>query len=257
MEKWSGKVAVVTGASSGIGRSILETLAKAGMTVIGLARRSEKIDEVSAKLGEVSGKVYSQKCDVSDLDSVIQAFKSIEERFGFINILVNNAGVAYSVKILDESDDVTKQIVWTINTNFTGLIYCTRQAIRLIKKSDDFGMIININDICGHSLPLLEEESLNVYAPTKHALTAFAEVLRRELIVEGNDKIRVSCVNPGTTKTEDTLEPGDFFGGVDDYFSNTPHLQPADIANGVILLLRTPYNVNITQLTVRPVGEKL
>lgn len=257
MEKWSGKVCVVTGASAGIGKSIVEALAKAGLTVIGLARRSEKIEENSKQIGEASGRVHALKCDVSDLNSVKEAFRLIEKQFGSINILVNNAGVAHSIRILDESDEVTQLINSTININFTGLVHCTREAVRLIKKSDDFGMIININDICGHSLPYPGEESINVYAPTKHALTAFVEVVRRELVVEENEKIRVSCINPGTTKTQDNLDPGDFFAGVGDYFSITPHLQPEDIANGVLVLLRTPYSVNITQLTIRPVGEKL
>lgn len=255
MDKWVGKLAVVTGASSGIGRSIVESFAKSGINVVGLARRSDKIEEFAEELGATSGKIYARQCDISDSNSVIEAFTWIEESFGVINIMVNNAGVAFSVKILDESEDVTEKLNKTIATNFTGLVNCTRRAVSLIKKTEDYGMIIIINDICGHFLPFLEEESMNVYAPTKYALTAFSEVLRQELIVLKNHKIRVSTVNPGTVNTG-APEPGDFFAE-DDFFDQAPHLDPVDISNGVLYLLETPYNVNITQLTIRPVGEKL
>lgn len=256
MEKWAGKLAVVTGASSGIGKAIVTSFAQAGINVVGLARGSHKIEEFAIELGDTAGKIHARQCDISNLNSVIEAFKWIEETFGSINILVNNAGVAYSVKILDESDDVTEKLVKTIDTNFTGLVHCTRRALTLLKKSDDYGMIINICDICGHSLPYLEEESMNVYAPTKYALTAFTEVLRREFVTQKNLKIRVSSVNPGTVDTGPP-EAGDFFADTEDYLENTPQLQPSDISNGVLFLLETPFHVNITQLTIRPVGEKL
>ncbi|CRK89108.1 CLUMA_CG002550, isoform A [Clunio marinus] len=247
MEKWVGKVAVVTGASAGIGEAITKDFAKLGINVIGLARRSEKIEKFASSLGEVLGIVYAKACDVSDLKSVKETFKWIEETFGTVNILINNAGVGYGVKILDEGDDVTEKLTETIDTNFTGVINCTREAVRLMKLSGDYGMVININDICGHYLPSFEEESLNVYAPTKFALTALSEVLRRELIEQGNDLIRVSSINPGTVKTEDND---------DQDIEELPHIKPEIISDGVQYLLKQPPNVNITQLTMRPVGEK-
>lgn len=93
MEKWEGKLAVVTGASAGIGAAILRDLAKVGINVIGLARRVEKVEEIIEELGEVRGKVYAHKCDVSDEESVKSAFKWIEDKFGSFQILVNNAGI--------------------------------------------------------------------------------------------------------------------------------------------------------------------
>ena len=93
MEKWEGKLAVVTGASSGIGAAILKDLAIAGINVVGLARRVEKVQEIINELGKVPGKVYAHKCDVSDEESVKSAFKWIEDKFGCFQILVNNAGV--------------------------------------------------------------------------------------------------------------------------------------------------------------------
>ena len=91
MDKWKGKIAVVTGASVGIGEAIVKDLSRQGITVIGLARRPEKIEEYASKLSE--GQIFARKCDVSDLESIKTAFQWIEEKFGVINILVNNAGI--------------------------------------------------------------------------------------------------------------------------------------------------------------------
>jgi NADP+-dependent farnesol dehydrogenase len=110
MEKWEGKVAVVTGASAGIGEAIVKDFARNGINVVGLARRSEKIEEYASKLSNLKGKIYAKKCDISDLDSVKSTFKWIEEKFGVINILVNNAAVLFYGDLTDESDEAEQGI---------------------------------------------------------------------------------------------------------------------------------------------------
>lgn len=168
MEKWSGKLAIVTGASAGIGAEIVKDFARQGINVVGLARRAEKIEDIVKELGETPGKIYAYKCDVSELQSIKDAFKWIEEKFGVINILVNNAGIIRNIKILTE-DDVSDKINEVINTNFTGLVHVTREAYRLLKKSNDYGMIININSNAGHKIPfpMNPAYSHNVYHGTK------------------------------------------------------------------------------------------
>lgn len=89
---WKGKLAVVTGASAGIGAAIIEDLANAGINVVGLARRVEKIDDLIKSIGSTPGNVHAYQCDVSDLQSIKAAFEWIEEKFGSISILINNAG---------------------------------------------------------------------------------------------------------------------------------------------------------------------
>jgi NADP-dependent 3-hydroxy acid dehydrogenase YdfG len=91
MDKWKGKIACVTGASVGIGEAIVKDLAKNGIIVIGLARRPEKIEEFAKEVKD--GQIFAYKCDVSDLESVKSAFKWIEEKFGCLHILINNAGI--------------------------------------------------------------------------------------------------------------------------------------------------------------------
>lgn len=251
MEKWIGKIVVVTGASAGIGASIIKDMANAGLIVVGLARRIEMVEEIAKTLNENSGKIHAYKCDVSNLESVKEAFKWIESKFGSISILINNAGVCYKMQILEETD-VTDKINNVINTNFTGLVHCAREGFRLIKKSDDYGMIININSIAGHSVPF-RENSLNVYSPTKYAVTAVSEVLRQELNIQDNKKVRVTNLSPGSVRTEMSTPPN---VDPDEFFAKHSVLNSEDISQSILFLLQTPYNVNITQLTIKPVGEK-
>lgn len=254
MNKWIGKVAVVTGASSGIGEAIVKDFAKAGINVVGLARRSEKIEEFAKNLGETSGKIYAQKCDVSDMQSVKAAFQWIEQQFGSINILVNNAAILYNGTILDPGDDAMEQLNLVINTNFTGAVQCSREAIRLIDKSCDYGLVININSIAGNYVPF--GFGTNVYAASKHALRAFSEVLRHELVTKKNDKIRVSNLSPGVVKTEMAVAAG-IVNDASLIYQHLPHLSCENVSESVLFLLQVPHNVNITQLTIQPVGERV
>lgn len=252
MEKWVGKIAVVTGASAGIGEAIVRDLAKHGIHVVGLARRSEKVEEIAKSLGDTPGKIYAQKCDVSDPESVKTAFKWLEDKFGLIHILVNNAGVAYKMQILDD-EDVTDKLNSVMNTNVMGLVNATRAAVRLIKKSNDYGMVINVGSIGGHTV-FFRPNSLNLYAPSKFAVTAISEVLRQELILQDNLKIRISNLSPGGTRTEMST-PANV--NPDEFFADKAILNAEDVSQTVLFLLTTPYTVNISQLTVKPVGEKM
>ena len=184
MEKWSGKIVVVTGASAGIGAAIVEDLAKIGLNVIGLARRPEIIEENARKLGVVRGQIHAHKCDVSDIESIKSAFKWIESEFGIVHILINNAGIIRNIKLLSD-DDVTDKINDIINTNFSGLVHVTREAFRLMKKSNDYGMVVNINSNAGHKVPFPMSTSVshNVYHGTKFAVTATSEVISTDLKV--------------------------------------------------------------------------
>lgn len=254
MEKWLGKLAVVTGASAGIGEAVVIDLARHGINVVGLARRSEKVEEIARNLEGVSGKVYARKYDVSDQNSVEEAFNWIEERFGCIHILINNAGILFKGRILDEGGDVAEKLKLVVDTNLTGLIHCTRSGYRLIKKSDDYGLIVNVNSVLGHAVSFSNEPRLNVYGPTKYALTAVSEVLRQELIPLENDRIRVTNLSPGSVKT-DIAVAGGLAASNDEFFDHLPCLIPENVSQSILFILQAPYNVNITQLTIKPVGE--
>lgn len=273
MDKWVGKYAVVTGASkrlwvgnhltsysisirvtgAGIGKAIVKDLARAGINVVGLARRSEKIEEYAKELGATPGKIYARKCDVSDTISVKETFQWIEQQFGSISILVNNAAILYNGSILDPGDDAMEQLSSVLNTNFTGAVQCSREGVRLIEKSCDYGLVVNINSIAGNYVPF--GMGSNVYAASKHALRAFTEVLRHELVAKQNSKIRVSNLSPGVVETEMVVAAG-MVSDASQVYNYLPHLSSENVSETVMFLLQVPHNVNITQLTVQPVGEK-
>lgn len=193
MNKWQGKIAVVTGASAGIGAATVKDLAKHGINVIGLARRPERIEKLAKELGETPGKIYAHKCDVSDKESVREAFQWIEEKFKVVHILVNNAGIGKKTQILTDNLDNSGELEEVINTNFSGLIRVTQHAYQLMKNAEDYGMIININSIAGHITPFPKDAAsfANVYHGTKHAVTATTEVLVISDIFASNTLSRI------------------------------------------------------------------
>lgn len=192
VEKWVGKFAVVTGASAGIGAAIFKDFARSGINVIGLARRLERIEALIEELGPTPGKAFARKCDVSDPEAVKETFKHIQEKFGVVHILVNNAGIVKNMNLLDEGDGAFEMLNEIMDTNVRGLVQCTREAFRLMKMSGDYGLIINITSIHSHHVPFLSV-SQNLYTASKHTVTALTETIRQELVMAGNKKIRITA----------------------------------------------------------------
>jgi NADP+-dependent farnesol dehydrogenase len=163
------------------------------------------------------------------------------------------------VGLLDEVDETTNELKKIIDVNLTGTMFCSRAALRTMK-TKELGYIININSINGHFIPYPTENlaSYNTYAPSKYGITAFTECLRQELAASSQlrDKIRCTSLSPGEVKT-DMVEASGFKGPVDEYFATVPSLNPEDIAEGVTYILSTPKTVNVTELTIRPTGERV
>ena len=191
MERWRNKIAVVTGASAGIGAATCKALVENGMIVVGLARRVEKIEtEVRPQLSETKKQnFYSHKCDVSDEQCVKDTFAWLEQRFGGVDVLINNAGICKETTLLAENnaDDIRS----TVNTNILGVVWCTREAFRNMKKRNADGHVVLVNSVAGHLVPRLPGFNFNIYPSTKYALTAMTEVLRREFM-ENNTKVKIT-----------------------------------------------------------------
>lgn len=196
MDRWVDKVAVVTGASSGMGAEIAIDLAKHNIYTIALARRVEKISELKNSLpAEVKEYLIPRKCDLNSESDIKKTFKWVEENYGGVDILINNAGIFRDAKIITEGN--SDVIVDTVQTNVIAPAFCIREAFRSMKTKENPGHIIIINSVLGHRVGNMINRptgSMNIYPPTKYAVTAMTEVVRQELLME-NTKIKITVSN--------------------------------------------------------------
>ncbi|XP_055713459.1 farnesol dehydrogenase-like [Phlebotomus papatasi] len=252
MDRWVNKVAVVTGASSGIGAAIVKDLAISGMIVIGLARRVERVEAMKNDLPEnVRKNLHAVKCDVMNEDEIVKTFALIEEKFGGVDVLVNNAGILdSSIRLIDEDNSST--IRNTVNTNILGVVFCTREAFKSMKKRSLAGHIVHINSVAGHFIPQMLSEfpdyHFNVYCATKYAVTALTEGHRQEFVQEKLN-IKVTSISPAVVQTD--IVPSYSAENLKDF----PHLKAEDISAAVLYTLGTPPHVNVQEITIKPVGS--
>lgn len=195
MDRWFGKVAVVTGASSGIGAAITIDLVKAGLIVVGLARRIERVEQLREVIpSTATGKLFAIRCDVTQETDIKNSFAWVNEKFGGVDLLVNNAGIIKTINLVDENN--TDALRETLDTNILAVALCTREAFQSMKQRGVDGHIIIMNSLTGHIVPYFVGlyPSFNIYAATKHAVTAMTEVLRQEFqSFNTRIKITVSC----------------------------------------------------------------
>lgn len=192
MDRWNGKTAIVTGASSGIGAAIVVDLLNAGVNVVGLARRQERVEALKDQTASTAtGKLYAIKCDLTNEDDIRQAFAWANDHLNGVDILINNAGIIKTMNLLDA--DNTSQLRETIDTNVLAVAICSREAVQSMRKRNVDGHIVHINSCAGHKIPYFVGlyPSFNIYPSTKYAVTAMTEVMRQELQTF-NTKIKVT-----------------------------------------------------------------
>lgn len=195
MNRWYGKTAVVTGASSGIGAAITIDLLNAGVNVVGLARRQERVEALKDSIAPTAtGKLHAIKCDLTNEDDIRQAFAWVDENLNGVDILVNNAGIIKTMNLLDA--DNSAQLRETIDTNILAVAFCSREAVHSMRQRNVDGHIVHINSCAGHKIPYFVGlyPSFNIYPSTKYAVTAMTEVMRQELQTF-NSKIKVTVCN--------------------------------------------------------------
>ncbi|XP_055612042.1 farnesol dehydrogenase-like [Uranotaenia lowii] len=245
MDRWIGRVAVVTGASSGIGAAIAKDFAKAGMICVGLARRVERIEALKDQLpAEARDRLHALKCDVSKEEDILGSFKWIEETFGGVDVLVNSAGVLRDTNIVDANN--TQMLRELMDTNVMGLVLCSREAFQSMKKRNVDGHIVHINSTSGHYI--IPFSQMNLYPASKYAVTAITEVMRHELRTAGT-KVKVTSISPGWVRTE--IVPEEYLNQ-----SDLPMLDAADVSSAVLYAIGTPPHVQIQEIMMHPVGEE-
>jgi NADP-dependent 3-hydroxy acid dehydrogenase YdfG len=241
------KVAIITGASSGIGYATALTLSKAGIRVAVGARRTERLQELEKQIIKNNGEILVQKTDVtrkSDCDSLVN---TIVEKWGKVDILINNAGLMPLSYFKYGKVEEWEQM---IDVNIKGVLYCTSAVVpyMLEKKS---GHIINISSVAGR----IVFAGGSVYCATKHAIAALSEGLRKELSPTYN--VRVTCIEPGAVETE-LLESitDESMTGFIQATKNMETLRSDDIANAILYAVQAPGHVNVNEILIRPTAQE-
>jgi len=241
MSNLHGKIALVTGASRGIGRSIARRLGQEGATIIvNYKTNAEKAQEVVHEIATVGGLAYAIQADVSKVADIQALFQQIEDRFGTLNILVNNAGTTVLSSIQETTEEEYDR-VFAVNTK--GVFFALQEAA---KRMRDGGRIINISS--GATVAITP--GFGVYAATKGAIEQFTYVLARELGARG---ITVNAVLPGLVETEGLVLPPE---ELDKLIASTPlgrMAQSQDIAD-IVAYLASEQSRWITGQAIRAAG---
>ena len=243
----SGKIALITGASSGIGAATALKLAEAGAKLGLAARRTDMLENLRNEIVSKGGEALVIDMDVVDPAAVEAGVKQLVEAYGAIDILVNNAG------LMPLSDiDQFKVDEWhrMVDVNVKGLLNTTAAVLpQMIDRHS--GHIFNMSSIAGRKV----FKGLSVYCATKHAVAAFSDGLRMEVGQKHN--IRVTCIQPGAVATElyDHITDPGYRRQMDDLAKQMTFLQGADIGDTIVFAAQAPAHVDVAELFVLPVEQ--
>lgn len=242
-----GKIALVTGATSGIGKAVAESLAKSGYDLIITGRREKLLSGLAKSLEKNGVRVLSISFDVSLNDKVEQYLGNLPKEWSKVDILVNNAGLAVGLEPINEGsiDDWERMI----DTNVKGLLYVSRVISRGMIAAGNKGHILNICSIAGKEV----YPNGNVYCASKHAVDALSKGMRIDLAKYG---IRVSQVCPGAVETE--FSQVRFKGDMDraaNVYQGFTSLKGKDIADAIMFIIKAPAHVNINDLVIMPTAQ--
>jgi NADP-dependent 3-hydroxy acid dehydrogenase YdfG len=242
----TGAVAVISGASSGIGWATALALSAQGATVVLLARRIERLKELADVIDADGGQASAYEVDVTDASCVEQVIRAVGEGHGRIDVLVNNAGFLANGPALGADLSDWHQM---IDINVGGVLNLTHAALPYVvsaaKGSRGVADIVNVSSVAGRRVPA---PSSNVYAASKHAVVAFSEALRQEL---SSEQVRVGLIEPGVVRTEMTT------GGAKnapDATTGLP-LNPEDVAGAITFMVTQPPHAAVNEILLRPTEQ--
>jgi len=238
MQDLTGKVAVITGASSGIGEATARLLVSEGVRVVLVARRRERI---AALVGDLGDAAVALTADVGDAATVASVFAEVERRFGGLDLLFNNAGLGVNARF-EASDPADWKRM--IDVNLYGVLHCTQAAIPLMRGRAG-AMISSVSSVGGR----YGTESWSVYSATKFAVVGFHDALRKEL---GGEGIRVSVIEPGAVWTEFGQNVSD---AMRERRESLDALTSEDVAQALVYAFAQPPRVLVEEILIRPVKQ--
>ena len=250
-ERLDGTVALVTGASSGIGEATARYLARDGAAVALAARRVDRLEGLAKQIRDDGGTALAIEADVTDQQQAIAAVERTTSELGRLDTLVNNAGMMLLGPIVDAPLDEWQRMV---EINLLGLLYCTHAALpHLLEAAEDdprqVADVVNISSVAGR----VARTTNGVYSGTKHAVGAFSESLRQE-VTERN--VRVTLIEPGAVATElveqNRPEIREVIGAT---LAQVQSLDASDIADAIVYAVAVPSNVSLNEVLIRPTGQ--
>jgi len=250
MERWHGRVALVTGASSGIGAGIARCLATNGMKVVACARNIGKIQEMADELFKSNspGEVLAVRCDLRQESEILSMFQRIRDKYDRIDVCVNCAGLSWPATLLEGATEQWREM---FEVNVLALSICTREAVKLMRERGiDDGQVIHISSMSGYRLTT---KDINFYSCTKHAVRALTEGLRGELH-EAGSHIRIASISPANVTTE--MMARTFAGTETPYTGPTfKELDVSDIVDAAVYILSAKPHVQVHDVLIRGVEQ--
>lgn len=241
------KVAIITGASSGIGAATAHKLAANGAKVVISARRKEKLEKLESEIKKNGGTALVVEADVTQRDDIKNLVKKTQETFGPCDILINNAGIMPLSYMKNMHVDEWLKMV---DVNINGVLYCLAEILPDMTERKS-GHIVNISSVAGREVM----PGSAVYSATKFAVRALSDGLRKELSPKHN--IRVTCIEPGAVATEltESITDKELIQDFKDKMGNLDFLESEDIAKAIHYALIQGDNVNVNELQIRPVSQ--
>ena len=243
--RWRDAVALVTGASSGIGKAIAEELAAAGLRVAAAARRVDRLRELGEAVSRRAGpdRLLPLEVDLRDEAAIGRMFEAVRARWGGVEVLINNAGLGHDAPLMSGSAADWREM---LEVNVLALCICTREALADMARAGR-GHVIHVSSMAAHRVP----PGSGVYSATKFAVRSLTESLRQELRAAGSP-IRVSAVSPGYVETEFAEKYHQSAERARETYGRYPVLQPADVAATALHVLAAPAHVQIHDVLMRP-----
>ena len=239
-------VAIVTGASSGIGLAIARKLASDGYDLAICARREDRLAEAKNLLKRQDINVLAHIVDLRDEAQILGFFAAVKAKWTQLDVLVNNAGLGHKESLMTGKTEAWREM---LEVNVLALCICTREAIGLMQPANS-GHILHVSSMSGHRVPAIT----GVYSASKFAVRSLTETLRRELRA-ADSNIRISSVSPGIVETEFAEKYHQSAQRAEETYSQFPVLQPVDIASAVAYALSQPQHVEVNDILVRPTQQ--